>query len=128
LEIFRGVVASDHATRKTADSRSEKRGFLRTSGGRAAVWRHSGGNPYTARRPGPQEPARGSVVTRPFRGKRSCAAQRRVPLLVDALGRGRAPRLYLGLGRHDVETPFVDTLDDLLGHLRGRIAAGEPLA
>src|SRR5262244_1590530 len=54
-------------------------------------------------------------------------AQGRVPELQEILRAHRDAALHLGLGGHDVEAILTDPADDLLGHFRGWVAAGEPV-
>src|SRR5712691_2839778 len=71
-------------------------------------------------------------ATRPAPSARSrsrmlAAAERGVAKLEQVLRADRDVSLHLGLGGHDVEAPLADALEDLLGYLRGRIAAGQPV-
>src|SRR5215467_5700095 len=54
-------------------------------------------------------------------------AHGRVPELQEILRAHRDAALHLGLGRHDVETIVTDPADELLGHFRAWVAAGEPV-
>ena len=54
-------------------------------------------------------------------------AQGRIPELEEILRADSDPFLHLGLGGHDVEAIVPDPGDDLLRHLGGRVAAGEPV-